>query len=272
MTTQPSRHQASNRFSARGPELPLHRRAAFSPTSSTSMRTTAGVGTSTCLLQHQQRLPRTRPTATGHTRCWSAGSVRAGTRRSYAPRRNDARQLDGHRGGHRVLQSRCYGKSPSSDPGFENLGYVFDATTLVKDQALRLGCAQSHRVTTTRMAWASSTSSTPKTGDLLHDVLVPGGHQTPTQAAFRRFAHLHPAARTRTRSRPTDGRSQGERLRFDLSDPTSWPTSADLIAKLKDPSGKDQPHHDRAFAWKSIMNNKRRPLPVRRHRQAARLA
>jgi len=138
-----------------------------------------------------------------------------------------------------VSSNRVLWEKSSSDPGFENLGYVFDAPTLVK---------------TRRFGWVALVASgynnkdgvgklyvlNPKTGDLLHTFSTGVGTDADPSglSTIRAF--------TSSRKDPYalqayGGDLKGNVWRFDLSDPTSWPTSADLIAKLKDPSGKDQP-------------------------------
>ncbi len=84
--------------------------------------------------QHQHQHAAARPATIG-ARCWSAGSARAvaPSMRSTSP---TPVALHGHRSRHRDRRVACCGSSPTP-----NLGYVFDAPTLVKTQRLRLGRA-----------------------------------------------------------------------------------------------------------------------------------
>ena len=134
---------------------------------------------------------------------------------------------------------RVLWEKSSADPGFENLGYVFDAPTLVK---------------TRRFGWVALVVSgynnkdgdgklyviDPKTGDLLHTFSTGVGTDADPSglSTIRAF--------TSSRKDPYalqayGGDLKGNVWRFDLSNATSWPTNADLIAKLKDPAGKEQP-------------------------------
>ena len=71
------------------------------------------------------------------------GGLGAGGRAVYALDVTDSGRADRHRSGDRVLGSRAVGDSRDR---LRDLGYVFDAPTLVKTQALRLGGARRLRV------------------------------------------------------------------------------------------------------------------------------
>ena len=166
------------------------------------------------------------------------GGLGAGGRAVYALDVTTPVTLTDTEGGHRVDGPRAVGKS-SADPGFENLGYVFDAPTLVK---------------TRRFGWVALVASgynnaggdgklyvlNPTNGDLLHTFSTGVGTDADPSglSTIRAFTS---SRRDPYALQAYGGDLKGNVWRFDLSDPVSWPTNGDLIAKLRDANGKEQP-------------------------------
>ncbi len=138
-----------------------------------------------------------------------------------------------------VTSGRVLWEKTFKDPGFENLGYVYDAPTIVK---------------TKRYGWVALVVSgynnkdgdgklfvlNPTNGELLHTFSTGVGSASDPSglSTIRAF--------TASRRDPYvlqayGGDLKGNVWRFDLSDPDSWPTNGDLIAKLRDKNGREQP-------------------------------
>ncbi len=128
----------------------------------------------------------------------------------------------------------------------DNLGYVFDAPTLVKTQRLRLGGAGRLRVQQRGRGGADSSSSIPTDGKLLQTLSTGVGSEDDPSglSTIRAFT---PSRKDPYVLQAYGGDLKGNVWRFDLSDPDPQLEEGQVakqyraIAKLTDANGKAQP-------------------------------